>query len=95
MREVLCEKAKDGRRYAKDRLGDLRNEKNDVVNRDREVLNDQKHAVMAAVQLAKNTYHLRITDASFLTSHRVRDVALSRSVLVAPATTPFKTDEGS
>jgi len=56
MREVLCEKAKDGRRYAKDRLRNLRNVANDVVDHGREVLNDQNDAVTAAVQVAKNTY---------------------------------------
>jgi gas vesicle protein len=57
MREVLCEKVEDGRRYAKDRLRDLRNVANDVADRGREVINDQKDAVTAAVQVAKNTYH--------------------------------------
>ena len=56
-REVLFEKAKDGRRYAKERLRDLRNVANDVVDRGREVIDDQKDAVTAAVQVAKNTYH--------------------------------------
>jgi gas vesicle protein len=57
MREVLCEKAEDGRRYAKKRLRKLRNVANDMANRGREVINDQKDAVMAATQVAKNTYH--------------------------------------
>ena len=56
-REVLFEKAKDGRRYAKKRLRDLRNVANGAVDRGREVINDQKDAVTAAVQVAKNTYH--------------------------------------
>jgi gas vesicle protein len=56
-REVLYEKARDGRRYVKDRLRDLRNVANDVTDRGREVINDQKDAVTAAVQVAKNTYH--------------------------------------
>jgi len=56
-RKVLYEKANDGRRYAKKRLRHLRNVANDVVDRGREVINDQKDAVMAAAQVAKNTYH--------------------------------------
>jgi gas vesicle protein len=57
MREVLCEKAEDGRRYAKGRLRHLRNVANVVADRGKEAINDQKDAVMAAVQVAKNTYH--------------------------------------
>jgi len=57
MREVLREKVEDGRRYAKHRLRDLRNLANDVADRSREVINDRKHAVMDAVQVAKNTYN--------------------------------------
>ena len=56
-REVLFEKAKDGRRYAKERLRDLRKVANDVADRGREVINDQKDAVTGAVQVAKDTYH--------------------------------------
>ena len=57
MRQVLCKKAEDGRRYAKHRLRELRNVANDVVDRGRGAINDQKDAVLAAVQVAKNTYH--------------------------------------
>jgi gas vesicle protein len=57
MREVVCERAENGRRYAKGRLRDLRNVANDVVDRGRKAVNHQKHVLTAAAQVAKDAYH--------------------------------------
>ena len=57
MREMLSERAEDGRRYARKRVRELSNLANDVADRGREVMDNQKHAVTAAAQAAKDTYN--------------------------------------
>lgn len=57
MREMLSERAEDGRRYAKRRVRELSSVANDVADRGREVVEEQKHAITAAVQVAKDTYN--------------------------------------
>ena len=56
MREMMSEKAEDGRRYAKKRVRELSNVANEVADRGREVIDQQKQAITAAVQVAKDTY---------------------------------------
>jgi len=55
-REMMSEKAEDGRRYAKKRVRELSNVANEVADRGREVIDQQKQAITAAVQVAKDTY---------------------------------------
>jgi gas vesicle protein len=57
MREMLSEKAEDGRRYAKKRVRELSNVANEVAERGREAMEHQKHAITAAAQVAKDTYN--------------------------------------
>ncbi len=57
MREMLSEKAEDGRRYAKRRARELSNVANEVAERGREAMDHQKHAITAAAQVAKDTYN--------------------------------------
>ena len=57
MREMLSEKAEDGRRYAKKRVRELSNVANEVADRGREAMDQQKHAITAAAQVAKDTYN--------------------------------------
>lgn len=57
MREMLSEKAEDGRRYAKKRARELSNVANEVADRGREAIDQQKQAITAAVQVAKDTYN--------------------------------------
>ncbi len=56
MREMLSEKAEDGRRYAERRARELSNVANEVAERGREAMDHQKHAITAAAQVAKDTY---------------------------------------
>jgi gas vesicle protein len=56
MREMLSERAEDGRRYAKKRARELSNVANEVADRGREAMDHQKHAITAAAQAAKDTY---------------------------------------
>ena len=56
MREMLSERAEDGRRYAKKRVRELSNVANEVAERGREAMDHQKHAITAAAQAAKDTY---------------------------------------
>ena len=56
MREMLSERAGDGRRYAKKRVRELSNIANEVAERGREAMDHQKHAITAAAQVAKDTY---------------------------------------
>jgi len=56
MREMMSEKAEDGRRYAKRRVRELSDVANEVADRGREVIDQQKQAITAAVQVAKDTY---------------------------------------
>jgi gas vesicle protein len=56
MREMLSEKAEDGRRYAKKRVRELSSIANEVAERGREAMDHQKHAITAAAQVAKDTY---------------------------------------
>ncbi len=57
VREMLSEKAEDGRRYAKKRVRELSNVANEVAERGREAMDHQKHAITAAAQVAKDTYN--------------------------------------
>ncbi len=56
MREMLSEKAEDGRRYAKKRVRELSDVANEVAERGRTAVDQQKQAITAAVQVAKDTY---------------------------------------
>ena len=57
MREMLSERAEDGRRYAKKRVRELSSIANEVADRGRAALDQQKHAITAAAQVAKDTYN--------------------------------------
>ena len=57
MREMLSERAEDGRRYAKKRARELSSFANEVADRGREAMDHQKHAITAAAQVAKDTYY--------------------------------------
>ena len=57
MREMLSEKADDGCRYAKKRVRELSSIANEVAGRGRAALDQQKHAIAAAAQVAKDTYN--------------------------------------
>jgi hypothetical protein len=54
---MLSERADDGRRYAKKRARELSSLANDVADRGREAMDNQKHAITAAAQAAKDTYN--------------------------------------
>jgi gas vesicle protein len=56
MRQMLSERAEDGRRYAKKRVRELSSVANEVADRGREAMDHQKHAITAAAQAAKDTY---------------------------------------
>ena len=56
MREIGSEKAEDGRRYLKKRARELSNAANEVADRGRAAIDQQKRAITAAVQVAKDTY---------------------------------------
>lgn len=56
MREMLSERAEDGRRYAKKRVREMSSVVNEVADRGREAMDHQKHAITAAAQVAKDTY---------------------------------------
>jgi gas vesicle protein len=56
MREMLSERAEDGRRYAKRRARELSSIANDVADRARKAMDQQKIAITAAAQAAKDTY---------------------------------------
>jgi len=57
MREMLSEGAENGRRYAKRRARELGTLANEVAERGREAADNQKHAIAAAAQAAKDTYN--------------------------------------
>ena len=56
MREMMSEKAEGGRRYAKKRVRELSNVANEVAGRSKAAIDQQKQAITAAVQVAKDTY---------------------------------------
>ena len=56
VREMLSEKAEDGRRYAKKRVRELRNIANEAADRGKAAIDQQKQAVTTAAQVAKDTY---------------------------------------
>jgi gas vesicle protein len=56
VREMLSERAEDGRRYAKKRVRELSSVAKEVADRGREAMDLRKHAITAAAQAAKDTY---------------------------------------
>ena len=55
-RELLAQKANEGREYAQKKARELRERAEDLIERSKEIINREKGSIAAAVEAGKETY---------------------------------------